>query len=240
MAKESRIEKKELIRRIHEMDSIISPLFYEIMDYEEISVYKEKLIQEKIYLLTTKMNGLIDYTNAYLLQEADEITKKQKRFFRTLIILFILSIVFPFLGIFTLIYFSNTTDKLKQLINDLKNDDCDVLVNEVSTILENCQTFLDAKVKKRKENLAEESDRDINYRCIVVANYILNIYLNTDVLLPITNSVREILVKMLQEELQVSEADLEELLKMAKVKVAEETLTDELKLSRKSSKNSEF
>lgn len=241
------MKKKEALTFAKEFEIEFSKIYYEVMGYDEISIYKKTLLSNKSYLLALKYKDFINK----LIEEDKKATQKVKNRFKLMIITAVIELVsifaFPlisFLPFIAEIYVLVSLKKLeKETLTKQDLVEIEKLATEISVIVENISTFLEAKSNKRIERLQNERKNNMEETLkINIANSWLEIVLESNfskealsVTLP--KEIEEIIIKILQEDLNLEEDNLFVLLDIAKNKIQENSivLEDELKLTRSKS-----
>jgi len=135
----------------------------------------------------------------------------------------------------------------KYYLNNIKGKPVETKGNDLLILLQNCVTFLERKSRNREERMTKEflltPSKTLD---VMVANEILQEYLQLEdvsefitTLNLMDESLKICLVEILQEDLSVTNDNLEELLNMARENISRENLTKELKLCRNLEKKSE-
>ena len=238
------MEKREILNLVKEFESEFSKIYYEVSDYDEISVYKKTLLSNKAYLLALKYKDFV----TQIIDEDKKITEKIKNKYKLLIVTVIVTLTivffFPMLSLLPFIfelYILKSIKKLKSEALTKKDiEDIESIATDINCIVNNIHTFLEGKSNKRIERLQQERKNNLEDTLkINIANSWLEIVLGTDfddknILNTLPKEIEEIIVKMLQEDLDTLETDLLTLISMAKHKIKENSvvLDDDLKLSR--------
>jgi len=228
--------KKDALKELSEVENQISKIYYNIMSSNEISVYKEQLLSTKLNLLAFKIESISNSIIYYKKLETKKIVKK--------IILTILLEIISFVMIFISLAVSLIMQPIillsaVKIIGDYISNDEEKLnariierLTEIRNIANNCDTFMTAKITKREERLSEQRMKlKAESLDVDLANEYLGNYINTGELPEISDNIKETLIKMLQEDLETEESDLEALLSLASDKFLMKNLNEELKLN---------
>jgi len=234
------MEKNTSIEKIREIEQEVFKIYDELVEIEEISTYKSILIGKKINLLISKLYYLVKNTINEDQNKREKILEKLKKYRILILISLIVFLIFPLIGLIlsgTYLWLTlKLKEKLSELIKPEEKDDIFNKVTDLSNTVTNIYTFLEKKSEKRIQRLANERIDNMNQTLnVYLANTYLQLILSKETesdLVTVSNEVAIILVKMLQEDLETEESDLETLLSIAKIKISTENLKSELKLSR--------
>ena len=101
------MEKREILNLVKEFESEFSKIYYEVSDYDEISVYKKTLLSNKAYLLALKYKDFV----TQIIDEDKKITEKIKNKYKLLIVTVIVTLTivffFPMLSLLPFIFSLN-------------------------------------------------------------------------------------------------------------------------------------
>ena len=224
------MNKEELYKEIDGVEQQISRIYFDIMDQSEISPYKKCLLEEKLNLLTMKLESVIFAITFINHNETQELRKKLKRTGILSILVLILMFINPLIALPLNLYTMHRLMKLKDQLFNKKDEErakeVEQQLRTIKIIAQNCDTFMTSKYKKREERILEESIiSDINH-----ANAILGNILYTGKIIELPDEIKFYVIKMLQDDLETKEESLEELVKMAREKMSIETLNDDLEL----------
>ena len=86
------MNKKEALDLVRNFEMEFSKIYYEVSDYDEISVYRKTLLSNKAYLLALKYKEFVNE----LIDEDKKITEKIKNKFKLMIITAIVELVTVF------------------------------------------------------------------------------------------------------------------------------------------------
>lgn len=233
------MEADKLIKKIHEIDKEIFTIFEMVSDEKNISIYKSSLLSVKIDILA----NMLEKTYLDLLSQ-ETIKLNRLMFFGKLsLFMFLINTILTFfapiigcsLNALNLIWFT--------ILNKKSNNELPV-INKIEEItdnysnyevtIENCRTFLRAHTDSKIEYKTSELN-DLELKRIDLANEHIELALVDGVSDNIPDEVRNIMVKMLQQELKTNETNLENLLNM--LVDGTDNLQNGEDLSRKRTKN---
>ncbi|MBQ7031646.1 MAG: hypothetical protein IJY87_00340 [Bacilli bacterium] len=229
------MNKIELYKEIDSVEQQISRIYFEIMDQNEISPYRRGLIEEKLNLLAMKLEAIVGSIGIINHIEITEIKKKMKRTGILSILVLVLMFINPLLALPVNLYTMHRLMKLRGLLFNKKEDEqaeeVEKQLKTISIMVQNCDTFMNAKYKKREERIiSESSDRDQEISKINAANEALGYILFGGNVTELPEELKFYITKMLQEDLETDEETLEVLVNMAREKISIETLNNELDL----------
>lgn len=223
-------------------------IYSELIDAEEISLYKSELLKTKIVILAEYLSDYIQDLNDY----NKELKTKYKKMINITYIVTLLSILVIFLNpwlpaIVNLICMFIRTKIHKNYQENNKGTYIEDECNGMMILIQNCFTFLEKKERNREEAVAKQCrNNPEKIREIIMSNFILQSYLESDdvgdineMIFCCDEKIKISLIQILQDDLHTDNNNLEELLATAKEKVSVEILAKELKLSRNLSKKDE-
>ena len=210
------------------LEKYINDLYFEIVSCEEISIYKDNLLEMKVNILNNYLN---DVKNVLSFQ------KKLDKISLYTYLFTLVSLLFIGVSLYIPLLVNLISALVRVFIRKNVNQniiDNEIEINCLEITLANCQTFLESKTTKKIDSLEPVQDDDkINVE--IMANEFLQKYLNGEIL-QIDDNTKEVVINILKDDLGVEEQNLGVLLKLAKLKISRENLESELKLVRKNGK----
>jgi len=230
------------------VENEFSAIFNEIIDSKELSTYRALYLKNKLEFIVDEISEYIQEINKY----NAKLRKLRKIINNAILIITLLSFMLIFLNpyipaVVNLIGLLARIKIKKYYLNNIKGKPVETKGNDLLILLQNCVTFLERKSRNREERMTKEflltPSKTLD---VMVANEILQEYLQLEdvsefitTLNLMDESLKICLVEILQEDLSVTNDNLEELLNMARENISRENLTKELKLCRNLEKKSE-
>ena len=237
------MDKELLIKKVEDINKEVTKIFDIVCDEKEISMYKIQLLNSKLNLLSnsldetmlTLLNGTSFELKWFMLRQTITIILS---IIALIIMFFSLPIGLIIAGISGVSWFKLSREaniKAKEII---KVDEVVNIANEMVPIFDNCYTFLNGRTNYNLENKPEELE-DEELRKINLANHHIELVManNTKDLIP--EEIQETMIKLLQDDLQTDERDLEKLLEIAVKKIISEQRQNEQDMSLRRTKNDE-
>lgn len=232
--KKNILDEREQV--ISKAEAKLFEIYSQIIDSDLLSVYQSELLSNKMLILATELDEYMAAHNEFI--KKLKIKCKNVAYISLLISLINLTLFFlnPFISVIISFLLLKIVQNYKNKWDAASKSDFITKLETIKTITDNCSTFLEVKNKKREEKIASLDpvyQLDFSRACDFLEYYLNEIDV-TNVLSGLEgyDSVKKILLKMLQDDLQMSSDNLEELLNIARSKVSMEKLESELKLSR--------
>ncbi|MBE6156894.1 MAG: hypothetical protein E7161_04015 [Firmicutes bacterium] len=245
MKKKNILDEREQV--ISKAEAKFYEIYSEIMDASELSVYQSEMLSNKMIILATELSEYMDAYNKYLADLKKKMQKSYSIFLLVTLISCALLYVTPYFTLliqFISLMITLNARKKYQSVRNASSNSFDQRLDELYNTITNCTTFFEVKDNKREKRIAEldpVSKLEFTMACDFLQQF-LNAEDVTSLLIELKGydiSIKNILLKMLQEDLHMDSDNLEELLNVARTKVAMENLESELKLCRNFPKNAE-
>lgn len=216
------------IQKIDDIEKELDKIFDIVTSEKNISSYKSMLLTTKLSILKDALDNII----LSLMQESIiniyNVLKYQKINLILFILAFVLVFVYPLGGLsLNLISWMMKfkIDKKMALARDdmQKVESLSERSNEMTVTFDNCYRFLEARTNYEIK-AKEDEINDLELKKIQLANDVIQISVMGEFNDSIPQEIQDIMKKMLQDDLQTDEQDLEKLINMASEKVMNQVL----------------
>lgn len=235
------MKKFDRLNTIRNIILEIDKIYYEIMDADEISYYRNMLLAEKLNLIYQKL----ELETTLYTQKSSEAHNKIKKLEKLMILLSLSLLALTFLLpiellILLAVCYMSLQVKVFSKIEELRGDtisleeseEIEIISKNVAIVLSNINTFSEAKYRKSIVNMASKSEHYIDEIEYNTAVSLLEFYLHTDMPILVSHNIEYIIVNILKNDLNTSVNDIQELINLAKLRMKEESKEQTLSLNR--------
>lgn len=229
----NRRERKEIVDKLAgEFDNI----YYEVIDTEEISYYRKLLLSRKGILIYEKLDSEIKNFLEEDLITQDKIQKYIQYCKVIGIISLLLSLVSPYILVVLIFILFKMTNKIQKMSESLitkeENDDLKKTLKEMAIVTQNIDTFVTTKHRKYQQNDQKYYISETYYYDYNLINKMLLIILTSNMRMNVPIEVKNAMISILQSDLNTNIDDFEELIKMAREQLSQESIEKEMCLNR--------
>lgn len=229
--------KEDIYTSFVEAEQEFLRVYNDLMRNDEVSLLKNDILDNEIQILALSFKNILLEIDMYRNNQRENYIKKLQLILLLIIVSLIIAIINPFFGVIgTLLCIRGFFKTRDNAIEDIEHLEFKTIINNVKNkldSLEELKSILNIKNKKREARLEKERLKSKKgYLAIDLANKALGVYLTTLEIPNMSDTVQWALIRMLQDDFNTKETNIEVLLNLAYDKTPLYILEEGTKLKR--------